>query len=134
MQIWFSTFFNSTFSHHTYITQGQGNTKTRKTLICLQKLINSSLMKLKLWTRLRLRQHNFFTFYFARIYFNFFRMIRLFTMFLVYLLKSQSQGVYFFNTNKTRKVVAHSSGFQKLKNSNLKILKFEALYADAVKF
>ncbi|KXA10532.1 hypothetical protein HMPREF3217_00460, partial [Finegoldia magna] len=29
----------------------KGNTKTRKPLICLQKLINSSLMKLKLQTR-----------------------------------------------------------------------------------
>ena len=37
-------------------------------------------------------------------------------------------------TNKTRKVVAHSSGLQKLENSNLKILKFEARFTYAVKF
>ena len=37
-------------------------------------------------------------------------------------------------TCKTRKVVAHSSGLQKLKNSNLKILKFEARFAYAAKF
>ena len=37
-------------------------------------------------------------------------------------------------TCKTQKVVAHSSGLQKLENSNLKILKFEARFAYAVKF
>ncbi|EFH93847.1 hypothetical protein HMPREF0391_10215 [Finegoldia magna ATCC 53516] len=37
-------------------------------------------------------------------------------------------------TCKTRKVVAHSSCLQKLENSNLKILKFEARFAYAVKF
>ena len=69
-------------------------------------------------------------------------MIRLFTMFLVrfnaYLVKLV---IYFYfteykiavhlrftETRETRKVVAHSSGLQKLENSNLKILKFEARY------
>ena len=40
-------------SQDIYFVQGQENTKTRKPLICLQKLINSSLMKLKLQTRWR---------------------------------------------------------------------------------
>ena len=40
----------------------------------------------------------------------------------------------FFNNYKTRKVVAHSSSLQKLENSNLKILKFEARFVYAVKF
>ena len=42
--------------------------------------------------------------------------------------------LHFTETCKTRKVVAHSSGLQKLENSNLKILKFEARFAYAVKF
>ena len=40
-------------SQDIYFVQGQENTKTRKPLICLQKLINSSLMKLKSQTRWR---------------------------------------------------------------------------------
>jgi len=42
--------------------------------------------------------------------------------------------LHFTETCKTRKVVAHLSGLQKLENSNLKILKFEARFAYAVKF
>ena len=49
-------------SQDIYFVQGQENTKTRKPLICLQKLINSSLMKLKSQTRLRLRQCDFLRF------------------------------------------------------------------------
>ena len=69
-------------------------------------------------------------------------MIRLFTMFLVrfnaYLAKlviyfcfteyKIAVHLRFTGTKETRKVVAHSSGLQKLENSNLKILKFEAHY------
>ena len=69
-------------------------------------------------------------------------MIRLFTMFLVYLNAFLAKLVIYFcfteyktavhlrftGTRETRKVVAHSSGLQKLENSNLKILKFEARY------
>ena len=42
---WIQDLWTSTFH------RDKGNTKTRKPLICLQKLINSSLMKLKLQTR-----------------------------------------------------------------------------------
>ena len=42
--------------------------------------------------------------------------------------------IHHTGTNKTRKIVAHSSGLQKMENSNLKILKFEARFAYAVKF
>ena len=42
--------------------------------------------------------------------------------------------IYTLEGQGTRKVVAHSSGLQKLGNSNLKILKFEARFAYAVKF
>ena len=75
-------------------------------------------------------------------------MIRLFTMFLVCFNALLAKLVIYFishkdedaghlrctETCKTRKVVAHSSGLQKLENSNLKILKFEARFAYAVKF
>ena len=50
-------------------------------------------------------------------------------------LKYKTSGhLHFTGTRETRKVVAHSSSLQKLENSNLKTLKFEALFACAVKF
>ena len=75
-------------------------------------------------------------------------MIRLFTMFLVcfnanlaklviYFVSqkySAAGHLHFTGTRRIQKVVAHSSGLQKLGNSNLKILKFEARFAYAVKF
>jgi len=75
-------------------------------------------------------------------------MIRLFAMFLVCFNANLAKLVIYFvsqkysaaghrrctRTCKTRKVVTHSSGLQKLENSNLKILKFEARFAYAVKF
>ena len=42
--------------------------------------------------------------------------------------------IYVLEGRGNKKVVAHSSGLQKLENSNLKILKFEARFAYAVKF
>ena len=45
-----------------------------------------------------------------------------------------AEHLRFTETWRTQKVVAHSSGLQKLENSNLKILKFEARFAYAVKF
>ena len=87
----------------------------------------------KIANSLTLKQCDFLTFHFARIYSNFFRMIRLFTIFFVCfnakLFSKHSPSTFFFPV-----FVAHSSGFQKLKNSNLKILKFEARFAYAVKF
>ena len=42
--------------------------------------------------------------------------------------------IYVLEGMGNKKVVEHSSGLQKLENSNLKILKFEARFAYAVKF
>ena len=52
-----------------------------------------------------------------------------------YFTEKNNRRTYTYDRNReTRKVVAHSSGLQKLENSNLKILKFEARFAYAVKF
>ena len=48
--------------------------------------------------------------------------------------RNNSLDIYVFEGRRNKKVVAHSSGLQKLENSNLKILKFEARFAYAVKF
>ena len=45
-----------------------------------------------------------------------------------------SQDICVLQGRGSKKVVAHSSGLQKLENSNLKILKFEARFSYAVKF
>ncbi|EGS34474.1 conserved domain protein [Finegoldia magna SY403409CC001050417] len=48
--------------------------------------------------------------------------------------RNNSLDIYVLEGRRNKKVVAHSSGLQKLENSNLKILKFEARFAYAVKF
>ena len=48
--------------------------------------------------------------------------------------RNNSLDIYVLEGRRNKKVVAHSSGLQKLENSNLKILKFEARFAYVVKF